>query len=102
MGIQLPRDYVEFVLRGNGAEGPVPNRGYLALWPVEVLRSRNEEYAVAEFAPGLLLFGSDGADTAYAFDSTNSMKIVELPFIGMSREEMEFVANTFTEFLQLL
>jgi len=35
--------------------------GYAALWHVNELMMFNKEYAVAEYAPGLLLFGSNGA-----------------------------------------
>ena len=100
--VQLPSDYVAFLKESNGAEGTISESSYVALWPVDELRAANDDYGVVEFAPGLLLFGSDGGDTAYAFDTTDSMTVVEVPFIGMSRDEVRPVAPTFSEFLERL
>jgi hypothetical protein len=42
--------------------GPVSSiaLGWFQLWPLAEVESRNEQYHVAEFAPELLAFGSDG------------------------------------------
>lgn len=102
LGISLPLQYVEFMRRSNGAEGDVGN-SYLTLWPVEEIIPLNKAYAVEEFAPGLLLIGSDGGDIAYAFDTRlKSMPIVKVPFIGMDLREVKLCGATLIEFLENL
>jgi hypothetical protein len=101
----LPTDYVQFLQWSNGAEGPVGPASYVSLWPVEQLEQRNDDYGVSTFAPGLLIFGSDGGDTAYAFDlrSANGPSIVvELPFIGMSLESVKPRGRSLTDLLEHL
>lgn len=99
-GLKLPEDYVGFLLRSNGADGPVGETGYVSLWAINELSELNIGYRVGEFAPGLLLFGSDGGDEAFAFDLRDAtMPIVEVPFIGMSLDEARPLAATLTEML---
>jgi len=103
LGIKFPCEYFELMKSANGVEGKIGENSYIAIWQIENLIQYNEGYAVAEFAPGLLIFGSDGGDTAYAFDTRdNSMPIVAVPFIGMDIEEITFIGNTFIEFLEYL
>lgn len=103
LGLSLPEEYVSFVLRFNGAEGPIGANSYLATWPVESLVQFNKECEVEKSAPGLLIFGSDAAGMAYAFDTrANAFPIVESPFIGMSVNDALFCAQSFFEFLRFL
>src|SRR5262249_30653850 len=91
-GTELPQEYLDFLRAANGGEGPLGERGYLALWRAEEVGQANQEYSVAEFAPGLLLIGSDGGGTAVGIDLRSSdsggMHFVELPFIPMRVEEI--------------
>lgn len=98
----LPNDYLAFMERTNGAEGSI-GETYLSLWPAEEIKSLNEQYAVEEFAPGLLLFGSDGGDVAFGFDMrSRPMRVVEVPFVGMSLEAVKERGRTFLDFLEEL
>ena len=98
--IKLPQDYVDFLLRSNGADGPIGETGYVSLWPIEDIPELNKGYRIEEFAPGLLIFGSDGGGEAFAFDLRDpSLSIVGVPFVGMSIDEAKPVASTFTEML---
>ena len=100
IGVTLPVDYVDFMLVSNGADGPLGETGYVSLWQVQEIAQLNKDYRVADFAPGLLLFGSDGGDEAFAFDTrTDPMAVVGVPFIGMSLSEAKPLAGTFTDFL---
>lgn len=99
-GIKLPEDYIAFLLRSNGADGPVGETGYVSLWSIDELSEMNSGYRVEEFAPGILLFGSDGGDEAFGFDlRDSSMRILEVPFVGMSRSAAKLVATSFTKML---
>lgn len=102
LGISLPFEYVDFLVDCNGAEGDIGS-SYLVLWPVEEIILLNEEFGVHEFAPGLLLFGSDGGGEGYAFDTRlNPMPVVEVPFVGMDHKYARMCGQTFTEFLEFL
>ncbi|WP_053059952.1 MULTISPECIES: SMI1/KNR4 family protein [Burkholderia cepacia complex] len=97
--IPLPDDYLTFLREHNGGEGFIDNE-YLMLWRAEDIVTFNEEYEVAEYAPGLLLFGSNGGGEAYAFDTRVSpMQIVEVPFIGMDLADVIPIAGSLTTLL---
>lgn len=100
---ELPPDYTEFLRTSNGGEGFV-GKSYIALWRAEELKTLNDSYEVAQFAPGLLLFGSDGGGEAYAFDTRESpWVIVRVPFIGIADAQSAIPLNrSFVEFLQNL
>jgi len=101
--IKFPGQYVEFMLASNGAEGRIGPDSYLVIWPAEQLIALNMEYAVNEFTPGLVYFGSDGGGAAYAFDvRASNPSIVEFPFASVKIEDAKFCGNTFTEFLEYL
>ena len=95
--LKLPTDYKEFLQFTNGLEGETSRR-YLVLWSAEELVELNQAYNVKEFVSNTILIGSDGAEDAFAFNTTN-MSIVKLPFIGMGHIANEKVSDTFGDFL---
>ncbi len=102
VGLPLPKDYCDFISVHNGGEGFIGD-SYLILWAVEELSIFNAEYQVSEYAPGLLLFGSDGGGEAYAFDCRNGLfPIVRVPFIGMDLKYAKPIAKTFSDFFLIL
>lgn len=100
--VSFPSDYKKFILESNGAEGPIGKDNYLVIWPINEIIELNIEYDVEAAQPGLIYFGSDGGDMAYAFDKTNNMTIVGIPFISIDINEKEILGNNFKEFLQQL
>jgi len=103
LGGGLPEDYKRFMLRANGGEGFLRGGGFLQLWRIEELEPLNRQYQVAQFAPGLTLFATDGAGTGYAFDSrATETVIVEVPLVGMSLSEVVTIADCFGKFLEYL
>lgn len=101
LGLRFPDDYIDFLRQTNGTEGPTPNGGHVALWPLEELPAANEGYRVQDFAPGLLLFGSDGSGTAYGFATlATPMQVVALPFIPMDMDDIQERWHSFTDFLR--
>ena len=101
LGINFPEQYANFILLSNGYEGLIGN-SYVAIWKIEDLAGLNDGYAVKEFAPHLILFGSDGGGEAYAFDTLKDMQIVNAPFIGLGSEDERVIANLFDEFIEKL
>jgi SMI1 / KNR4 family (SUKH-1) len=83
LGLVFPDDYVEFICRHDGGEGVI-GESYLILWKIEELGTFNREYGVARFAPGILLFGSNGGGEGYGWDArVSTMPVIRLPFVGM-------------------
>jgi hypothetical protein len=96
----LPEGYVQFLEQFNGGEGFIGS-AYLILWQIEELPELNKAYQVEEYAPDLLLFGSDGGGEAFAFDTRFAEKpIVSLPFVGMELSSARIVGPDFQAFLE--
>lgn len=101
-GIRLSSGYRQFMQQMNGGEGFVGG-AYLMLWRIEELSEMNEAYQAAEYAPGLLLFGSDGGGEAFAFDlRSEDMPVVSVPFVGMELALATSIAPDFEAFLEEL
>jgi hypothetical protein len=103
LGLKLPGDYVSFLQKTNGGEGWARESEYLVLYSADELAIRNTTCSVQELAPGLLIFGSDGAGEAYGFDTRDKrMSVVMVPFIPMRWKEAIEMATTFTSFITRL
>lgn len=101
LSFTLPNEYKSFMRFSNGAEGSIGKNSYVALWSLDEIVELNKEYN--EFVPGLVLFASDGGNTAYAFDKrTPEISVVEVPFIPMDLDEVEKCGKTFDDFLYYL
>ncbi len=95
----LPEAYRDYLARQDGWEGFVGD-AYLVLWRASELATFNEDYEVADYAPGLYLFGSNGGGSGFAFDLREpAMPIVLVPLIGMSLEVAMPVSRNFEAFL---
>lgn len=100
---QLPKPYLDLLKRTNGVEGFVTDDAYLNIWTAGQVPELNEGYSVAEFAPGLMLIGTNGGDTGYALDlRRSSCSIMEVPLVGMSLDEAKEVGTDFEDFLRRL
>jgi hypothetical protein len=89
------------MLYSNGAEGELGENSYLVIWPIEEIISLNEAYSVSQYTSGILYFGSDGGDIAYAFDVKN-MSIIEIPFESIHIEDARLCAHNFNDFIESL
>ena len=96
---EFPNDYTDFLKISNGAEGFLGD-SYINLWSVEDLPTLNESYQVNIYAPGLILFGSNGGGEAFALDTrSETITYVQVPFIGMDLESIEEISDSFLGFL---
>lgn len=95
--IKFPQDYVEYMVKNNGYTGML-NEQYYNIWKLEDIISMNNNYQVQEFFPNLIYFGSNGGGEAFAFDKSNNMCIVSIPFIG-TEEDKIIIANNFNDFM---
>jgi hypothetical protein len=100
-GIRFDSEYVRFLTETNGGEGFIGPSSYAILWRVEELLEMNVAYEVAEYAPGLFLFGSDGGGEAFGFDR-KSGAIVSVPFVGMDPSLAKTIASRFDSFFEAL
>lgn len=98
---RFPPGYLDFMGQHNGCEGGIPGGQWLVLWPVEELQHYNEMYGASEFAPELLLIGSNGGAIAYAIDRKEGI-FVQTEYVRMSKEDTVDVGNNFPEFLYSL
>jgi hypothetical protein len=98
-GYLFPDDYKAFLSLTNGLEGSM-NGDYLVLWSTNELIELNQAYQVANFVKHIIIFGSDGAEDAFAFDTAGpDPSIIKLPFIGMGHIPNERQAGSFEAFL---
>ena len=92
--IKLPQDYIKYMEENNGYTGD----NYYDIWKLEDIIKRNADYKVQEFFPNLIYFGSNGGDEAYAFDKSNNMSVVSIPFIGTEADK-KIIADSFSNFI---
>lgn len=95
--IKLPNDYIEYMEKNNGYTGMI-NDEYYDIWKIEDIISNNNDYEVQDFFPNLIYFGSNGGDEAFAFDKSQNMCIVSIPFIGTEDDKI-VLANDFKKFI---
>jgi hypothetical protein len=101
-GRKLPADYEQFVRAMNGGEGWIGD-AYACLWKVEELIPSNKDYGVDDSVPGLLLFGTNGANEAFAFDTRDDpWSVVVVPLILLQYEDAVPAGVSFTEFVERL
>lgn len=102
LGVALPGDYLDFLMQHDGGEGFVGDN-YIVFWKAAELDDFNREYEVKKYAPGILLFGSNGGGEGYGFDTESpALPIVRIPFIGMERRYAVPVAKNFPDFFAQL
>lgn len=102
LGVALPESYVDFLKKHDGGEGFIGDN-YIIFWKTEELADFNREYEVETYAPGIVLFASNGGGEGYGFDTEYAaMPIVRIPFIGMDRKYVISVARDLPDlFVQL-
>ena len=103
LNLKLPEEYVEFLKLSNGGEGFIGKNSYVILWGVDELASLNQSYEVQQYAPGFLVFGSNGGGEAYGFDTrTTTWPVVQIPFVGMDWSLAQPLGGSFNDFLETL
>lgn len=101
-GVKLPKDYTDFLREHNGGEGFIGD-SYIIFFKAEELVDFNREYEVEKYAPGILLFASNGGGEAYGFDTHDvDMPIVRIPFIFMERQSAETIARDLADLFATL
>ena len=99
--VKFPKDYFDFMIEADGGEGSIGDN-YLTLWKVDEIPELNEAYNIQEFFPSLVVFGSDGANEAFAFSrGRKNTAIMQVPFVG-TEDDVKKLATSFVDFLKQL
>lgn len=99
LDVVIPDRYREFLARASGGEGPVGDESYVILWPATELANHNQGYKVdPEYAPDLLLIGTDGGNEVFAIRAGDGA-FVSAPLIGMNPDSVKPRGATLQEFL---
>lgn len=102
LGTTFPEEYRTFLAEFGSGEGFIGEH-YLIIWSANDLHRLNEDYEVRLYAPGFLMFASNGGGEGFAFDLRDAGRpIAMLPFVGLDAKHARVVARTFNEFLRRL
>lgn len=92
------KTFEKYIDKSVSGEGIVGSSSYLVLWEKREIEELNNEYETQEFLSNILLIGSDGGDMAYGIDING--RYIEVPFIGMTDEEVKIIAEDFDNFIK--
>lgn len=103
VGKELPKTYLQLLGRSNGLEGFVSETAYLIIWPAEELTELNEGYRTLGLPSTLWLFGSNGGDAGYAFDTLcDPMPVKEVVYLDILTREPTIISSDFETFFEKL
>ena len=98
VGQRLADDFLQLLDVHDGAEGWVGD-SYVSLWPADEIVAHNKTLETHDYAPGLLLFGTDGGGEAYAIDFASDGHVVSVPMVGLCRDLVIEVGANVLEWL---
>ena len=99
--IKLPEDYKNFMLTTNGAEGPLGEYGYLAIFDTKEVKEYNTENPLKKSFPELFFIASIRGGYAYALDTRKQpMKYVQVDDFATNYDEIEETADTFEKLIE--
>jgi hypothetical protein len=103
IGCAIPSEYLELLAFANGIEGPVGDAGYLVLYSSDRMITERERGLVSKYLPQLLVFGSDGGDAGYAYDTrTVPPYIVQVSLSCPQETAIRPLGQSLVEFLEYL
>ncbi len=97
LGCSLPPSLASFIEQADAAEGWIGGE-YFAMWPVAEIPSLNRLARVADVAPRLVAFATNGGLDGYLFDRETGAFLTS-PMIGLGYVDAAIVAPTFDELL---
>jgi hypothetical protein len=105
LGIDLPSDYLDFLLFSDGGYGSIPVSPwcFYSLWKASELAESNRNYQVPIYCPDFFGIGSSGGGEMFAFDMRRPQPwpVVHIPFIGMEPGAALPVAPNFRAFVAM-
>lgn len=101
VNFELPQAYIELLQFSNGGEGSLKVQPlYFVLDSVENVISYLESEASSAY-PGYFIFGGNGGGELLAIQQKTGL-VVSIDSCNSNIEEIVFVANSFSEFLELV
>jgi SMI1 / KNR4 family. len=100
----FPKSYVDFLFWSNGGEGEI-GENYISLWDCENITQLNNDYGIQKYlTEDFVAFGTDGGGNCFAFDFRiqRNPRIVKCALGDLDINELSYVAETFTEFVEIL
>ena len=95
-GVLLPEDYLAFMREHNGGEGDVGGTS-LVLFPLEELRTVNDNYDTENALEGCVIIGGNGGGELYGVDEQG--RYFNVPAL-MDKQDISYLGNSFGEFLE--
>jgi hypothetical protein len=103
VGFLLPDDYKEYLSNFSAFEGSI-NSSFIKLWDIDQLIAYNEGYEIFRSMPNTFGIGSNGSGGLLAIEREDSglISYVKTPFTMLDSEKNEYLASSFTEFIEKL
>jgi hypothetical protein len=100
VSFNLPVDYLRFMEKYDGGEGPVGKENYLAIFSAKEAFEHNSFYYQEYSASSLFVFASDRGNTLYAFNK--AQEVLEFDKVGIEPDQAMLLAPDFISFLKKL
>lgn len=98
----LPKYYIDFLKKHNGAIGDLPVQPYyFQLWKIDEIVINNKGYEIHEYLPNYFGIGGNGGGELIALQM-QSQKIFTIPFIPMEEQNALLLAESFEEFEKIM
>ena len=98
-GVQLPRDYTEFVSENGGGEGAVGDEGYLQRWSLGELAEQTEFYEARNTLPNCGLISTDLSGSMFGVNGRGEFFAIP-DDMGLDAAEIIVLCDTFEEFIE--
>ena len=96
--LNLPKSYIDFLKRHNGANGDLPVQPFwFELWQINELNQANQDAEIQKYLPNYFGIGGNGGGELLAFNLENQ-KVFTIPFIVMEEKDALLIAESFEEF----
>ena len=96
-GLKLPDDYLAFISKHNGGEGPLGENNYGRFYKIEELEAINEEYDVQNSWPGYVVIGGID-DVLWAYNPEKKV-YCQIDSCNIDEDTYYTISNNFEEFL---
>lgn len=100
-GVQLPKDYLDFMGEHNGGEGAVGENLYMRIFKLEELIDYNNDYEISKYLPDFFIFGTDGGGMLLGYDSRKELYYA-VDSCSMDEDDMFYEADSLESFINTM